>query len=68
MKQYRWTSKKPLARANPTRLADGLLLPGPNSQANFVREGDVFVPTPQELAAFSDRIEIEEVAEGGEEN
>ena len=60
-KKYKWTSPKPLARPNPT-MQDGLLLPGPNREKNFIREGDIFEPTDAELRSFRDR--IEEVKEG----
>ncbi len=56
-KRYRWTHKKPLARSTPIRLVDGLPLPGPQSQTSFIKEGEVFQPTPEELASFGDRIE-----------
>ena len=54
--KYRWTSKKPLARPNPS-LQGKILLPGSHVETNYVREGDVFTPTAQELASFGDRIE-----------
>ncbi len=57
MTRYRWTHKKPLVRSTPIRLADGLLSPGPQSQTSFIKEGEVFQPTPEELASFGDRIE-----------
>lgn len=57
MTRYRWTHRKPLVRSTPIRLADGLVSPGPQSQTSFIKEGEVFQPTPEELAAFSDRIE-----------
>ncbi len=60
-KQYRWTHPKPLGRANPT-IQNGLQLPGPDREANFIRQGEVFTPTEAELESFSDR--IEEVKEG----
>ncbi len=56
-KRYRWTHKKPLARSNPIPLVDGLPVPGPQSQTSFIKEGEVFQPTPEELASFGDRIE-----------
>ena len=62
MTRYRWTSKKPLARPNVVVQPDGLKLPGPQAQRNFIRQGDIFVPTEAELESFSDR--IEEVKEG----
>lgn len=62
MAKYRWTHKKPLGRANVVAQPDGLLLPGPDPEKNFVRQGDVFEPTEAELRSFPDR--IEEVKEG----
>ncbi len=57
-KRYRWTHVKPLARGNAVE-QDGILLPGP--PINHIRENEIFQPTPEELAAFPDRIEeIEE--------
>ncbi len=57
MTRYRWTHPKPLARPNPTRLADGLLLPGPNAKANHIHQGQIFEPTECEIRDFADRIE-----------
>ena len=59
--KYRWTHSKPLGRANSI-IQDGIQLPGPDPEKNFVRQGDVFVPTEAELRSFPDR--IEEVKEG----
>ena len=56
-KRYRWTHAKPLGRANVVAQPDGLLLPGPNREANFIRQGEIFTPTEAELRAFPDRIE-----------
>ena len=55
-KQFRWTHPKPLGRANVVAQPDGLLLPGSDPEKNFIRQGDIFEPTPEELAAFPDRI------------
>ena len=61
MAKYKWTHLKPLGRANVVAQPDGLLLPGPDREKNFVREGQIFTPTEAELKAFPDRIEeIEE--------
>lgn len=62
MRRYRWKHHKPLCRANPTN-QDGMLLPGSDVEANYVRQGEVFTPTDAELQAFGARIEeIEEDA------
>jgi len=53
-KRYRWKHAKPLARGNAV-VQDGILLPGPPT--NYIRENEIFTPTPEELAAFPDRIE-----------
>ena len=55
-KRYRWTHSKPLGRQN-VAMQGSILLPAPDAQKNFVRKGDVFVPTEAELQAFGDRIE-----------
>ena len=55
-KRYRWTSKKPLGRANSIT-QDGIQLPGPDPEKNFIRQGDIFTPTETELRSFADRIE-----------
>ncbi len=61
MAKYRWIHPKPLGRANVVVQPDGLKLPGPDREKNFVREGQIFEPTEAELESFSDRIEeIEE--------
>ena len=45
---------------NPN-IQDGIQLPGPDREKNFIRQGDIFEPTEAELKSFSDRIEeIEE--------
>ena len=63
-KQFRWTSAKPLARPNAS-LQGSILLPGPDKEANYIREGDIFTPTSAELKSFGDK--IEEVKEGDNE-
>ena len=54
-KRYRWTHSKPLGRPN-VAMQGNILLPAPDPQKNFIRQGDVFVPTEAELKAFGDRI------------
>ena len=56
MAKYKWIHPKPLCRANPS-LQDGVLLPGSDREANYVRQGEVFTPTDAELQAFGERIE-----------
>ena len=56
-KQFRWIHPKPLGRANVVVQPDGLKLPGPDREKNFVRQGDIFTPTETELRSFADRIE-----------
>ena len=55
-KQFRWTHAKPLGRANSI-IQDGIQLPGPDPEKNFIREGEIFTPTETELRSFADRIE-----------
>lgn len=61
-KKYKWTHSKPLCRGNAV-VQDGIQLPGPDPEANFIRQGDLFEPTEAELKAFPDRIEEIEAKE-----
>ena len=56
MTRYRWTSAKPLARPNAS-LQGNILLPGPDKEANYIRQSQIFEPTAAELKAFGDKIE-----------